>query len=65
MPGKGYFLLEKKKKRIFKQKCYSGGQLKRNGNISFCASITTESIKTNNIPLKSLTKFLPEMKKKF
>ena len=43
---------------------YSGGQLKRDSNVSFCASITTESIKTNNIPLKSPTKFLPEMKKK-
>ena len=43
---------------------YSGGQLKRDGNVSFCASITTESSKTNNIPLKSPTKFLPEMKKK-
>ena len=42
---------------------YSGGQLKRDGNISFCVSITTESIKTNNMPLKSPTKFLPEMKK--
>ena len=41
---------------------YSGGQLKRDGNVYFCASTTTESIKTN-IPLKSPTKFLPEMKK--
>ena len=44
---------------------YSGGQLKRDSNVSFCASITTECIKTNNIPLKSPTKFLPEMKEKF
>ena len=43
---------------------YSGGQLKRDGEVSFCASTTTVSIKTNNIPLKSLIKFLPEMKKK-
>ena len=42
---------------------YSGGQLKRTSNVSFCASITTESMKTNNIPLKNPTKFLPEMKK--
>ena len=38
---------------------YSGGQLKRDGNVSCCASIATESIMTNNIPLKSPTKFLP------
>ena len=32
------------------EKCmYSGGQLKRDGEVSFCASTTTESIKTNNI----------------
>ena len=43
---------------------YSGGQLKWDGNVYFCASTTTECIKTNNIPLKSPTKFLPEMKKK-
>ena len=42
---------------------YSGGQLKRDVNVSFCASITSESIKTNNILLKSPTKFLPEMEK--
>ena len=43
---------------------YSGGQLKRDGEVSFCAFTTTVSIKTNNIPSKSLIKFLPEMKKK-
>ena len=43
---------------------YSGVQLKRDDNVSFCASITTESIKANNIPLKSPTKLLPKNEKK-
>ena len=42
---------------------YSGGQLKRTGNVYFCASTTTDCIKTNNIPLKRSMIFLPEMKK--
>ena len=34
-------------------------------NVSFCVSATTEIMKTNNIPLKSPIKLLPEMKKIF
>ena len=45
---------------------YSGGQLRRTGkNVSFCVSATTEIMKTNNVPLKSPIKLLPEMKKIF
>ena len=45
---------------------YSGGQLRRDGkNVSFCVSATTEIMKTNNVPLKSPIKLLPEMKKIF
>ena len=47
-------------------KVYSGGQLRRDGkNVSFCVSATTEIMKTNNVPLKSPIKLLPEMKKIF
>ena len=34
-------------------------------NVSFCVSTTTESMKTNNIPLKSPIKLPPEMQKFF
>ena len=45
---------------------YSGGHLKRDGkNVSFCVSATTEIMKTNNVPLISPIKLLPEMKKIF
>ena len=45
---------------------YRGGHLKRDGkNVSFCVSATTEIMKTNNVPLKSPIKLLPEMKKIF
>ena len=45
---------------------YSGGQLRWTGkNVSFCVSATTEIMKTNNVPLKSPIKLLPEMKKIF
>ena len=44
---------------------YSGGQLRWTGkNVSFCAPATTEIMKTNNVPLKTPIKLLPEMKKK-
>ena len=45
---------------------YSGGRMRFYGkNVSFCVSTTTESMKTNNIPLKSPIKLPPEMQKKF
>ena len=45
---------------------YSAGQLKRDSkNVSFCVSATTEIMKINNVPSKSPTKLLPEMKKYF
>ena len=34
-------------------------------NVSFCAPATTEIMKTNNVPLKTPIKLLPEMKKEF
>ena len=44
---------------------YSGGWMRFYGkNGSFCVSTTTESMKTNNIPLKSPIKLPPEMQKK-
>ena len=44
---------------------YSGGQMRFYGkNVSFGVSTTTESMKTNNIPLKSPIKLPPEMQKK-
>ena len=44
---------------------YSGGQLRRTGkNVFFCAPATTEIMETNNVPLKTPIKLLPEMKKK-
>ena len=45
---------------------YSGGQLKWDSkNVSFCVSATTKIMKTNNVPLKSPRKLLPEMKNIF
>ena len=45
---------------------YSGGRMRFYGkNVSFCVSTTTESMKTNNIQLKSPIKLPPEMQKKF
>ena len=44
---------------------YSGVQMRFYVYISFCVSTTTESMKTNNIPLTSPIRLPPEMQKIF